>query len=52
MMMMVPILGAYIAYAIVGPQGLMPGMVAGLIADNTGGWMYGTYNSGTPFSAL
>ncbi|ATZ16592.1 PTS system fructose-specific IIC component [Entomoplasma freundtii] len=44
MMMMVPILGAYIAYTIVGPQGLMPGMVAGLIADNTGGWMYGTYN--------
>lgn len=44
MMMMVPILGAYIAYAIVGPQGLMPGMVAGLIADNTGGWMYGTYD--------
>lgn len=31
--MMIPILGAYICYAIVGPQGLLPGMVAGLIAN-------------------
>lgn len=31
--MMIPILGAYIAYALVGPQGLLPGMVAGLIAN-------------------
>ncbi|AME11005.1 phosphoenolpyruvate-dependent sugar phosphotransferase system, EIIA 2 [Mycoplasma mycoides subsp. mycoides] len=45
MMMMVPILGGYIAYAIVGPQGLMPGVVAGLLADNTGGFAYGTIGS-------
>lgn len=31
--MMIPILGAYICYSIVGPQGLLPGMVAGLIAN-------------------
>ncbi|AVN64241.1 MULTISPECIES: PTS fructose transporter subunit IIABC [Mesoplasma] len=40
MMMMVPILAAYIAYTIVGPQGLMPGFVAGLLADGTGGFAY------------
>ncbi|AVN62225.1 PTS fructose transporter subunit IIABC [Mesoplasma coleopterae] len=41
MMMMVPILAAYIAYTIVGPQGLMPGFIAGLLADGTGGFAYG-----------
>ncbi|WP_051636042.1 PTS fructose transporter subunit IIABC [Mesoplasma photuris] len=41
MMMMAPILGGYIAYTIVGPQGLMPGVVAGLLADGTGGFAYG-----------
>ncbi|AVN64924.1 PTS fructose transporter subunit IIABC [Mesoplasma florum] len=40
MMMMVPILAAYISYTIVGPQGLMPGFVAGLLADGTGGFAY------------
>ncbi|WP_368486078.1 fructose-specific PTS transporter subunit EIIC [Spiroplasma sp. DGKH1] len=30
--MMIPILGAYVAYSIVGPQGLLPGMIAGLAA--------------------
>ncbi|WFQ89863.1 PTS fructose transporter subunit IIABC [Mycoplasma feriruminatoris] len=45
MMMMVPILGGYIAYAIVGPQGLMPGVVAGLLADNTSSFAYGTVGS-------
>ncbi|AKX34027.1 PTS system, fructose-specific IIB component [Spiroplasma litorale] len=34
MTMMVPILGAYIAYSIVGSQGLMPGMIAGLLSTN------------------
>lgn len=46
MMMMVPILSAYIAYTIVGPQGLMPGMVAGLLADGTGGFTYGSSKVG------
>ncbi|WP_051418394.1 PTS fructose transporter subunit IIABC [Mesoplasma seiffertii] len=41
MMMMVPIMAGYIAYTIVGPQGLMPGLVAGLLADGTGGFVYG-----------
>lgn len=31
--MMIPILGAYICYSIVGPQGLLPGMVCGLVAN-------------------
>ncbi|UNF62487.1 PTS transporter subunit EIIC [Spiroplasma poulsonii] len=34
--MMVPILGAYVCYSIVGPQGLLPGMTAGLIANAPG----------------
>ncbi|PPE04974.1 PTS system, fructose-specific IIABC component [Entomoplasma ellychniae] len=46
MMMMVPILSAYIAYTIVGPQGLMPGMIAGLLADGTGGFAYSDTHSG------
>ncbi|ATG97209.1 PTS fructose transporter subunit IIABC [Mesoplasma lactucae] len=33
MSMMVPILAAYVAYALVGTQGLMPGLVAGIIAN-------------------
>ena len=39
--MMVPILGAYVCYSIVGPQGLLPGMTAGLIA-NAPGMLYDT----------
>lgn len=35
----VPILGAYTAYSIVGPEGLLPGMIAGLIASG-GGLLY------------
>lgn len=31
--MVVPILGAYVCYSIVGPQGLLPGMTCGLIAN-------------------
>ncbi|MGL5268296.1 MAG: fructose-specific PTS transporter subunit EIIC [Spiroplasma sp.] len=31
--MMIPILGAYICYSLVGPQGLLPGMVCGLLAN-------------------
>lgn len=31
--MMIPILGAYVCYSIVGPQGLLPGMVCGLVAN-------------------
>lgn len=31
--MMVPILSAYVCYSIVGPQGLLPGMTVGLIAN-------------------
>ncbi|WP_338954975.1 fructose-specific PTS transporter subunit EIIC [Spiroplasma endosymbiont of Polydrusus cervinus] len=34
--MMVPILGAYVCYSIVGPQGLLPGMTTGLIANAPG----------------
>ncbi len=41
--MMVPILGAYVCYSIVGPQGLLPGMTAGLIA-NAPGMLYDTEN--------
>lgn len=41
MSMMVPILGAYIAYAIVGPQGLLPGMIAGLLSSDIMGTAYG-----------
>ncbi|AUF83743.1 PTS fructose transporter subunit IIABC [Mesoplasma syrphidae] len=52
MMMMVPILGGYIAYSIVGPQGLMPGIIAGLIADGTGGFLWGKYDSQNAWSAL
>ncbi|AGR42070.1 PTS fructose transporter subunit IIABC [Spiroplasma diminutum] len=40
MAMMVPILGAFIAYSIVGTQGLMPGMVAGLFSSNIMGFAY------------
>ncbi|AVN60201.1 PTS fructose transporter subunit IIABC [Mesoplasma entomophilum] len=40
MMMMVPVLAAYISYTIVGPQGLMPGFIAGILADGTGGFAY------------
>ena len=36
----VPILGAYVAYSIVGQEGLLPGFVAGLIASG-GGLLYG-----------
>lgn len=45
MMMMVPVLGGYIAYSIVGPQGLMPGFIAGLLADGTGGFAYAPPNT-------
>lgn len=31
--MMIPILGAYVCYSIVGPQGLLPGMICGLAAN-------------------
>ncbi|PQP78357.1 PTS fructose transporter subunit IIABC [Spiroplasma sp. ChiS] len=41
--MMVPILGAYVCYSIVGPQGLLPGMTAGLIA-NAPGMLYDAEN--------
>lgn len=37
----VPVLGAYVAYSIVGAEGLMPGMVAGFIASG-GGLLYST----------
>ncbi|WP_342259347.1 fructose-specific PTS transporter subunit EIIC [Spiroplasma endosymbiont of Dioctria linearis] len=40
MSMMVPILGAFIAFSIVGSQGLMPGMVAGLLSTNILGFGY------------
>lgn len=33
--MMVPVFAAYVAYALVGSQGLMPGMVGGLLANNS-----------------
>ncbi|AKU79612.1 PTS fructose transporter subunit IIABC [Spiroplasma turonicum] len=41
MTMMVPIFGAYIAYSIVGSQGLMPGMIAGLFSTNVMNFAYG-----------
>ncbi|PPE04141.1 PTS fructose transporter subunit IIABC [Williamsoniiplasma lucivorax] len=41
MSMMVPILGGYIAYSIVGVQGLMPGILAGLFSSNIMGFAYG-----------
>ncbi|QHX35945.1 PTS system, fructose-specific IIABC component [Spiroplasma sp. TIUS-1] len=44
MFMMVPILGGYIAYSIVGPQGLMPGIIAGMISDGSGGFLWGKYD--------
>ncbi|WP_339021647.1 fructose-specific PTS transporter subunit EIIC [Spiroplasma endosymbiont of Atherix ibis] len=40
MSMMVPILGAFIAFSIVGSQGLMPGMIAGLFSSNIMGFAY------------
>ncbi|AXK51365.1 PTS fructose transporter subunit IIABC [Spiroplasma alleghenense] len=42
---MVPILAAYIAYSIIGPQGLMPGFVAGVLA-NGDGMVYGSQKTG------
>lgn len=45
MMLMVPILAGYIAYTIVGPQGLMPGFIAGVLADGLGGFAYGNEGS-------
>ncbi|AGR41073.1 PTS fructose transporter subunit IIABC [Spiroplasma taiwanense] len=44
MSIMVPVLAGYIAYTIVGPQGLMPGFVAGLLADGSG-FAYGGVGS-------
>ncbi|WP_339022585.1 fructose-specific PTS transporter subunit EIIC [Spiroplasma endosymbiont of Crioceris asparagi] len=41
MQMMIPILGAFIAYTIIGPQGLMPGMVAGLLSSSIMPFAYG-----------
>lgn len=41
----VPILGAYVAYSIVGSEGLMPGMVAGFIASG-GGILYSGFANG------
>ncbi|QGS51892.1 PTS fructose transporter subunit IIABC [Spiroplasma tabanidicola] len=40
MELMIPILGGYVCYSIVGPQGLMVGAVAGLMA-NGDGFIYG-----------
>jgi PTS system fructose-specific IIC component len=40
MQMMIPILGGYIAYSIVGPQGLMPGIIAGLTSSNIMSFSY------------
>ena len=37
----VPILGGYVAYSIVGAEGLLPGFIAGLIASG-GGLLYGS----------
>ncbi|WP_338971542.1 fructose-specific PTS transporter subunit EIIC [Spiroplasma endosymbiont of Panorpa germanica] len=42
---MVPILAAYICFSIVGPQGLMPGFVAGVLA-NGDGMVYGDQTTG------
>ncbi|WP_222563313.1 fructose-specific PTS transporter subunit EIIC [Spiroplasma clarkii] len=41
MELMIPILSAYVCYSLVGAQGLMPGAVAGLLA-NGNGMVYGT----------
>lgn len=38
--MFVPVLGAYVAYSIMGSEALLPGFVAGLIASG-GGLLYG-----------
>ncbi|AUM62607.1 PTS fructose transporter subunit IIABC [Spiroplasma monobiae] len=46
MSMMVPILGAFIAFSIVGAQGLMPGMVAGLFSTNVMGFAYSGNETG------
>ncbi len=46
MSMMVPILGAFIAFSIVGSQGLMPGMVAGLFSTNILGFGYSSDKTG------
>lgn len=43
--MMVPVFAAYVAYALVGSQGLMPGMVGGLLANNSA-FAYGNGNVG------
>jgi len=40
--MMVPILAGYIAYSIVGDQGIMPGMVGGLFASDIMSFAYGS----------
>ncbi|ATZ17911.1 PTS fructose transporter subunit IIABC [Mesoplasma melaleucae] len=45
-MLMVPILAGYIAYTIVGPQGLMPGFIAGVYADGLGGFAYSSKPGG------
>ncbi|ATZ18537.1 PTS system, fructose-specific IIABC component [Williamsoniiplasma somnilux] len=52
MFMMVPILGGYIAYSIVGPQGLMPGIIAGMIADGSGGFLWGKFSNDNMWAAL
>ncbi|QHX36617.1 fructose-specific PTS transporter subunit EIIC [Spiroplasma sp. BIUS-1] len=46
MAMMVPMLGAFIAFSIVGTQGLMPGMVAGLFSSNIMGFAYSSDETG------
>lgn len=52
MFIMVPVLGGYIAYSIVGPQGLMPGFIAGMIADGSGGFLWGSFSDNNPWAAL
>lgn len=37
----VPVLGAYVSYSIVGAEGLLPGMIAGMIASGMG-FLYGS----------
>ncbi|GFR75227.1 pTS system, fructose-specific IIABC component [Elysia marginata] len=39
----VPVLGGYVAYSIVGAEGLLPGFIAGIIASG-GGLLYGGSN--------
>ncbi|AVP49431.1 PTS fructose transporter subunit IIABC [Williamsoniiplasma luminosum] len=41
MSIMVPVLGGYISYSIVGSQGLMPGFLAGLFSSNIMAFAYG-----------